>query len=138
MPLLRYRTGDWAVIGPARCACGRHYRLLKETRGRWLQEMLVGKLDNRISITALNMHSAVFDNVHQFQFYQREKGKAELRLVRKPSYSACDTEAILKAFRDKMGDTMDIHLGFVDELMLTERGKFRFIIQDIANETNAN
>ena len=136
MPLVRYRTGDWAVLGPKSCSCGRKYRLLKETRGRWLQEMIIGKLNNRISITALNMHSAVFDNVHQFQFYQREKGSVELRLVRKPSYSADDSNAILTAFKEKMGDTVDIKLKFVNELSLTERGKFRFIIQDLPQAKN--
>jgi len=132
MPLVRYRTGDWATLGPKSCACGRNYRLLKETRGRWLQEMMIGKLNNRISITALNMHSAIFDNVQQFQFYQKEKGKVELRLVPKPSYSAQDGEAIAVAFKEKMGDTMDLELTLVNDLPLTERGKFRFIIQSLS------
>jgi len=130
MPLLRYRTGDWAVVGPKNCACGRHYRLLSATQGR-RQEVLVGKLDNLISFTALNMHSPVLDNVWQFQFHQREKGKAELRVVRKPSYSERDSRAILAAFGEKMGDTIDLHLTFADELSLTERGKFRLIVQNI-------
>jgi len=134
MPLLRYRTGDWAILGPRSCDCGRRYRLLKETRGRWLQEMLVGKLGNRVSITALNMHSSIFDNVQQFQFHQRKKGEAELRLIRKRSYSNGDSEAILTAFREKMGDTIDLELRFVEELPLTERGKFRFIVQSLPEE----
>jgi phenylacetate-CoA ligase len=131
MPLVRYRTGDWATIGPRSCGCGRNYRLLKETRGRWMQEMMVGKLNNRISITALNMHSAIFDNVHQYQFHQTEKGRVELRIIPKPSYSTHDSAAILAAFNEKMGDTMDLELSFVDKLPLTERGKFRFIVQNI-------
>lgn len=137
MPLLRYRTGDWAVIGPKTCACGRNYRLLSETRGRWLQEMLIGKWNNRISITALNMHSSIFDNVAQFQFHQREIGKAELRLVRKPSYSPHDSEVICRGFREKMGDTIDLELNFVDEIPVTGRGKFRFIVQSLS-QTNTS
>jgi phenylacetate-CoA ligase len=131
MPLVRYRTGDWALLGPDQCACGRKYKLLKEVRGRWHQEMLVGKLNNRISMTALNMHSAIFDEVSQFQFYQQERGKVELRLVRKPGYSEKDSKAILAAFREKMGDTVDVQLSFKDELSLTSRGKFRFIVQEL-------
>ncbi len=136
MPLLRYRTGDWAVLGPKVCACGRSYRLLQETRGRWLQEMLIGKLNNRISITALNMHSPIFDNVRQFQFRQRERGKAELRLVKRPTYSEHDSEIILKAFREKMGDTIDLDLRFVGEIPVTERGKFRFVIQSLSQASD--
>ncbi|HEX8817951.1 MAG TPA: hypothetical protein VF753_20855 [Terriglobales bacterium] len=137
MPLIRYRTGDWATIGPKTCACGRNYRLLTETRGRWMQEMMVGKLNNRISITALNMHSSIFDNVQQFQFHQKEKGKVELRMIPKPSYSAQDSAAIIAAFKEKMGDTMDLEMTFVNELPLTERGKFRFIVQNLVPEMEA-
>jgi phenylacetate-CoA ligase len=131
MPLIRYRTDDWAVIGPKGCACGRNYRLLKATYGRRHQEMLVGKVDNLISVTALNMHTDVFDNVRQLQFYQREKGKVELRLKRKPGYSERDSRRIIAALDEKMGDTMDISLSFPDEIPLMPRGKFRFVIREL-------
>ena len=131
MPLLRYRTGDWAVIGPERCACGRHYRLLKEMRGRWLQEMLIGRSDNLISMTALNMHSDIFDRVQQFQFYQCEKGKAVLRIVPKCDYTDRDSAAIMRALQAKMSDSMDIELELIDTIPLTERGKFKFVVQEL-------
>lgn len=131
MPLIRYRTDDWATLGPERCECGRSYKLLKETYGRWHQEMLVGRLDNLISVTALNVHTDVFDNVQQLQFYQREKGKVELRLKRKSSYSERDSARILAALDEKMGDTMEVSLSFTDEISLMPRGKFRFVIREI-------
>ena len=131
MPLIRYRTDDWAVIGPGSCACGRNYRLLKETRGRWHQEMLVGNLDNLISVTALNVHSDAFDNVRQLQFYQREKGKVELRILRKAEYSERDSKRILAALNEKTGDTLEVSLSFPEEIPLMPRGKFRFVIRDL-------
>ena len=131
MPLIRYRTEDWAVICPPRCSCGRNYKLLKETRGRWHQEMLVGKLDNLISVTALNVHSDVFDNVRQLQFYQREKGRVELRIIRKPEYSERDSRRILAALNEKIGDTLELSLSFPDEIPLMPRGKFRFVIREL-------
>jgi phenylacetate-coenzyme A ligase PaaK-like adenylate-forming protein len=131
MPLIRYRTEDWAVIGPNGCECGRNYKLLKETRGRWHQEMLVGKLDNLISVTALNVHSDVFDNVRQLQFYQREKGKVELRIIRKPEYSERDSRRIVAALNEKIGDTLELSLSFPNEIPLMPRGKFRFVIREL-------
>jgi len=131
MPLIRYRTDDWAVVGPERCACGRNYKLLKEAYGRWHQEMLVGNLDNLISVTALNVHTDVFDNVQQLQFYQREKGKVELRIKRKPGFSERDAKRIMAALDEKMGDTMQISLSFADEIPLMPRGKFRFVIREL-------
>lgn len=131
MPLIRYRTDDWAVIGPRSCACGRNYRLLKETRGRWHQEMLIGKLDNLISMTALNVHDEAFDRVQQLQFYQCEKGKVELRIKRRPDYTERDSRRILAALEEKIGDTMEISLSFTEEIPLSPRGKFRFIVQEL-------
>lgn len=131
MPLIRYRTDDWAVIGPGQCACGRNYKLLRETYGRRTQEMLVGKLDNLISVTALNMHTDIFDNVQQLQFYQREKGKVELRIKRKPSYAERDSRRIIAALNEKMGDTMEVSITFTDQISLMPRGKFRLVIREI-------
>jgi phenylacetate-CoA ligase len=131
MPLLRYRTGDYARVGPAGCACGRSYKLIKETRGRWHQEMLVGKLDNLISVTALNIHTDVFDHAQQIQFYQRERGKLELRIKRKSDYTERDSHRILRALEEKIGDTMEISLSFPDEIPLSPRGKFRLVVQEL-------
>ncbi len=131
MPLIRYRTDDWAIVGSTSCPCGRNYRLLKETRGRWHQEMLVGKLDNLISVTALNVHTNVFDRALQIQFYQQEKGKAELRIKRKKDYSDRDSQRILAALAEKIGDTMEITLSFPQEIAPTPSGKFRFVVQEL-------
>ncbi|HYM00098.1 MAG TPA: phenylacetate--CoA ligase family protein [Blastocatellia bacterium] len=131
MPLIRYKTGDWAVVGPRACACGRHYRLLQATHGRWHQEMLVGRLDNLISITALNVHTDEFDRVQQAQFYQREKGKVELRIRPKAGYTERDSRRILRALGEKMGDTMEVSLSFPEEIPLSPRGKFRLVVQEL-------
>lgn len=130
MPFIRYRTDDWAVVGPPSCACGRNYRLLSATTGHRQQELLIGRLNNRISFTALNMHSDVFENVLQFQFYQREPGKAELRLVPKPSFTDRDAQKLLTEFGDKIGSTVDLVLSYHEMLPKTGRGKFRFIVRE--------
>lgn len=130
MPLIRYRTDDWAVIGRPACACGRAYPLLKETRGR-RQDMLVGELDNLISPTALNFHTDVFDRVLQVQFYQCQRGKVELRIKRRHDYGETDSVNILRALNEKMGDTVEISLRFVDEIPLSPRGKARLVIQEL-------
>jgi phenylacetate-CoA ligase len=131
MPLIRYRTGDWATVGPQRCSCGRNHRLLRSVQGRRDQEKLVGRLGNQMSITAINMHSRLFDNVEHFQFYQNQPGRAELRIVPGPNYTDADSLVILAEMNDKFGETVELRLKFVDAIELTTRGKFRYIIQDI-------
>lgn len=93
--------------------------------------MLIGKLDNLISPTALNFHTDVFDRVLQVQFYQRERGKVELRIKRRSDYSEQDSLNILAALNEKMGDTVEIILSFVDEIPLSPRGKARLVMQEL-------
>ena len=76
MPFIRYKTGDFATIEGWGCKeCKREYPMITDVRGRWLQEMIVGKSGALISMTALNMHSDVFDHVNQYQFYQDTSGE---------------------------------------------------------------
>jgi len=132
-PLIRYKTEDLAVWTNKRCSCGRGLPLIKRIEGR-LQELIVTKKDNLISMTAINMHSGVFDNVKQFQFVQEKKGKAIMKIIKKPSYTDKDTEYILSELYKKMGDEIDIEVVFVDEIPKTKRGKYRFLIQKLPIE----
>ena len=131
MPLLRYRTEDQATVGPERCSCGRPYRLLTSTRGRWNQEVLVGSEGNLVSLTALNMHTDVFDRVQQMQFRQEHAGVVELWIRRAPGYTDRNTRAICEALEEKVGDTLRIAVRFTDQFELTPRGKFRLLVQHL-------
>ncbi|ASS89472.1 phenylacetate--CoA ligase family protein [Aeribacillus pallidus] len=139
MPLIRYKTGDYSEYAENQlCECGRHYKLLKGVEGRWLQEMLVTSKGNKISITAINMHSDIFDNVKQFQFYQNKPGFCILRIVKKPSYSAQDEANIVKELKKKLTDEISLDIEYVNEIERTSRGKYKFLIQEIDVISNYN
>lgn len=134
MPLIRYRTGDFAEYVADKCACGRSYKLITNVKGRWLQEQIVTKKGSKISITSLNMHSAIFDHVHQYQFYQKKVGVLILRLIKKESFTKEDEVAIKKAFLQKLQDLVDLEIVYVSDFQKTERGKHKFLIQEIPLE----
>lgn len=131
MPLIRYKTDDQSVWAKGDCACRRKYPRLKTVRGRWLQEFIITKNNRPISITAINMHSDVFDNVAQFQFYQDRKEEVVFNIVKKPAYTDHDTEYIRKELGKKLGGDIDLIIRFVDNIPRTERGKYRFLIQKL-------
>lgn len=132
MPFIRYRTGDYATIDGWGCEkCKREYPTITDVSGRWLQEMLVGKSGALISLTALNMHSNVFSNVHQYQFYQDLAGKVILNIVRKDSYSEIDTNNLLNEFSGKIGNDIEIEIQFVDHINRTRSGKSRMLVQKL-------
>jgi len=131
MPFIRYRTGDIVEYTSRQCECGRNYVLLKTIRGRWLQEMLVTKKNSLISITALNIHSNIFDKVIKFQFEQNEPGKAILKIIKSPDYSETDTKSIIKELNAKLDSQIDLQIDFVENIPSTQIGKSIFLKQNI-------
>ena len=128
-PFIRYRTGDRATLGKRRCsACGRSYPLVERISGR-IQEYLVARNGRLIPNTALNLHSGIFDDVLCYQFYQDAPGKIVLNVVRKPSYESWRTEHMRGEIQRKLGNEVELHIRFVEDIPKTNRGKHRFILQ---------
>ncbi|HMW34645.1 MAG TPA: phenylacetate--CoA ligase family protein, partial [bacterium] len=134
MPFIRYRTGDFAEYSDEKCSCGRNYRLLKRVEGRWLQEQIFTKKKNLISVTALNMHTPVFENVAQYQFEQSEIGRLILKLVPKKTFQnsdIADIKSTLTAKLDPSDIELEIKLVDTQQIESGRSGKFRFLIQNI-------
>jgi len=131
-PFIRYRTMDRARKARRGCGkCGRRFLILENIEGR-LQEMIVAGTGRYISMTAINMHSDVFDNVRQFQFYQDTPGKVVLRVVRKETYTEQDSAHICQDLVKKLGTDMELEIEFVEQIPRTQRGKHRFLKQELA------
>ena len=129
-PLIRYRTMDVAVASEKQCSCGRQYPLLEKVEGR-LQEFIVTRDGNLISVTPINYESEAFENIRQFQLYQEEMGELIMKVVKKPAYTEEDTRQLTRELRWQLGDEVNVHVRFVDEIPRTEGGKFRYLIQKL-------
>jgi phenylacetate-CoA ligase len=153
MPLVRYRTGDYVrlveesvvrgpwspVIDYRREAATADPDTLEfpwpsvsEIAGRE-QEFLVSATGRRISLTAFNMHDAVFDDLYAVQFYQGEHGRAEFRYVPGPRFHSSRLPQIEAAIRHKLGDDFQVEFKAVAEVEKTPRGKHRWLVSSFAN-----
>lgn len=130
-PLIRYRTEDIATVSPQEsCSCGRPYLRVSRIDGR-IQEMIVGRQGNLVSMTAINMHDDTFDSLRQFQFYQDAPGKLSLHIVPNSSYNSLEHDKIMHAITDKLGDPFDLTIKVVDQVEYSSRGKTRFLVQKL-------
>jgi len=130
-PLIRYKTGDHGSFSEATCTCGRHYKLVEKVEGRWLQELIVAQDNTVFPFTALNMHSDVYDNVEQFQFFQERAGELILNIVKTADYTDHDSEKIRRELGKKLGRNMKLEIEFVDHINRTKAGKFKFVVQKL-------
>jgi phenylacetate-CoA ligase len=130
-PFIRYRTQDLAQKGDSYCHnCGRQFQLLQNIDGR-LQEMIISRTGRYVSMTAINMHSNVFEHVKQFQFHQVTAGQVKFMIIRKPNYSDRDTQRIYVDLSKKLGSDIDLEIVFTDQISKPPNGKFRFLKQEL-------
>lgn len=130
-PLIRYRTEDRARKLDPSCQCGRNFDRFDEVEGRWKQEYVIGIQGSKISPAALNMHGPMFNNVVRYQYYQKQAGVLELRVMTRPEFGPSDMESLEQAYRNKVGDELSIIIRPVDDIPLTARGKLKRLIQEI-------
>ena len=129
MPLVRYRTGDCVRLADPRTDGDLEFPwpAISEIAGRE-QEFLVSGTGRRISLTAFNMHDAIFDDLYAVQFYQDTPGRAEFRFVPAPGFQPSRLRQIEAGIRRKLGDDFHIELKPTSEIEKTARGKHRWLV----------
>lgn len=131
-PFIRYRTMDRAVYaGPACDACGRPHPVLERIAGR-SHEVIVTSTGRFISMTALNMHDDIFDDLRQFQFFQEVAGEVIFRCIPKSPLDAPAIDKIRAGIEAKLGHDMILGIAIVDEISRTKAGKYRFLDQRLS------
>jgi phenylacetate-CoA ligase len=132
MPLIRYRTDDYARRESYACKCGRNWDRFSDVVGRWnLEGSLIGKSGARISSAALNMHGDFFRNVIRYQYYQMTAGHLIVKVIPSPGFSSEDERMIVAEHQKKLWGEMDIIVQRVDHIPLTSAGKQRRVVCDV-------
>jgi phenylacetate-CoA ligase len=153
MPLVRYRTGDYVRLVESSVEHGPWSHVVDYRRGgaatpqdgslefSWPavseiagreQEFLVSGTGRRISLTAFNMHDAVFDNLYAVQFFQDTPGRAEFRYVPSPRFHSSRLPEIQAAITRKLGDDFELEFRAVREVEKTSRGKHRWLVSQLS------
>ncbi len=118
MPLIRYRTGDYAKFtnGEASEIVGRDYEFLVSATGR------------RISLTAINMHDRIFDGLLAVQFFQEHAGAVECRFQPGPQWQSNREPAMQAGLLKKLGDDFTLTLRQVPDVEKTSAGKHKWLV----------
>ena len=120
MPLIRYEIDDSAIKEFDR------YQITGHRDG-----FLYGKNGEIVSAAALEVHSSILDKISNYQFHQKEKGFVEILYMPFSKLSDEDTVALRELFQTKMGSAINVSTREVNEMQLTNRAKFRLVIQDV-------
>jgi phenylacetate-CoA ligase len=127
-PLIRYRTGDTAIVSGRPCECGRGGPTVISVTGR-VEDIVVtpdgrhvGRLDHVFKDSS---------NVREAQLVQESVDSLTVRIVRRDDYDDADTALITGYLRERLGDRMRFHFEFVDRIPRGPNGKFRFVVSKV-------
>ena len=122
MPLIRYKTDDV-------CIKGENFYKIEGSRKSNLG--LYGYNGEFFAHAAFNFHSEIFNNVMNYQFIQKQKGKVSLLLVVNKYFKNYEISLMMKEIDKKTKGVIDFDIKVVDKLILSKRGKFKMFVNNI-------
>jgi len=129
-PFVRYATGDVGILGERACSCGRGLPVLEDVKGRTTD--FVVALDGTV-MHGLALIYTVRDlpGVERFRIEQMSKQLTVVRLVVGPAFDRPAEERIVRDFKSRLGDTVDIRVEKVVEIANEASGKFRYVVSHV-------
>ncbi len=129
MPLIRYKTGDYAVVSKY----DKNGIILEQIMGR-TQDYVFNRNGDQVLLTALifGQHFKALGNIKKWQIIQEEQGKIIMRIIKGLKYNKEDEKEIRELF-DVKGN-IDVIFEYVENIETTKRGKSKLLIQNIIND----
>lgn len=133
MPLIRYQTSDITALKKEKCSCGREFPLMEDVTTK--AEDIITTLDGRLISSSILTHPfKPMHNVAESQIIQEDRQNITIKIIKRPSYSDEDTQYLLKEFKERVGDGMNVRIEFVESIPRTSSGKFRWVISRVPLE----
>jgi phenylacetate-CoA ligase len=127
MPLLRYATGDLAVLADGSCSCGRSFPRLARVVGR--------ESDFIVTPDGRTLHGEVFSHlfydlagVRRFQVVQERTEAIEILVERDPEGPPPDLAAIESGAARLLGPSVAARVRVVEAIPPAPSGKHKFVV----------
>ncbi|MCB1776164.1 MAG: phenylacetate--CoA ligase family protein [Candidatus Competibacteraceae bacterium] len=131
-PFIRYRTGDRGILDLGQCACGRSLPLLKAIAGR-ANDGLIATSGAWIHGSAFNHLLRELDGLQAYQIIQETRTQVRLLLSLAGELSNQTTEQLIRAFRERLGTTVEVSIECIAHIPPEANGKYRHVICRVSN-----
>jgi phenylacetate-CoA ligase len=133
-PFIRYRTGDVAQFDSKMCECGRHLSIMKKIQGR-ITDFVVTP-DGRWQ-HALSLIYVIRDipGILEFKIIQDDVYNIRVLLkVHESLFPKNGHYLIIKGFKKRMGEEVNIKIERMDEIPKEASGKYRYVVSKVAEK----
>ena len=133
MPFIRYDIGDIGVLGDEPCSCGRGLGTLKELIGRSGEVLSTpsGKVLVPNFWCRMMRKEEVASYVKQFKVIQKTKSDISIQIVRDHGYTDEHTSFLRALFDSNLGDDINIHFKFVENIPPDKSGKYMLVVSEL-------
>jgi len=129
-PFVRYRTGDVGLLGSKRCVCGRGLPVLEEISGR-TTDFVVAHDGTVMHGLALIYTVRDLPGVDRFRIEQVSIDQTVVTLVTGPAFARNAEERIVRDFKARLGQAVDVRIVQVVDIPNEPSGKFRYVISHV-------
>lgn len=133
MPLIRYRTGDFAIYGGEKCSyCGRYNLIFKEIEGR-AQEYIIDKNGNKYSLGPFifGIHDEFWSDISSIQFKQEEKGKLILYGTSNSLSPSGIKSYLYSIWYPRLSGNFELEVIPLNYIKRGSIGKHKFLVQNL-------
>ena len=133
MPLIRYKTGDDANLSAKTSIEDVKYGalILDQIKGRSSSSRIYYRNGEFVSTTALVLHGNVYKKMDGLQYYQNEKGKLEIRVIKNHRFVEKTEKELIEIFDVKFNNKLDYNIVYVNELKKTDNGKLLLLVSHV-------
>jgi phenylacetate-CoA ligase len=129
-PFVRYRTGDIGVLSDIPCACGRGLPVLKEIQGR-STDFVVAQDGTVMHGLALIYSVRDLPGVESFKIEQMTQRHTVVRVVAGQEFGVAQEALIVRDFKIRLGETVNVQVDRVHEICNEVSGKFRYVVSHV-------
>lgn len=129
-PFVRYRTGDIGVLSAKPCSCGLTLPVLGEVQGR-TTDFVVAHDGTIMHGLALIYTVRDLPGVESFKIVQRSLDCTEVQLVTNAQFERASKHRIVRDFKARLGDSVEVVVIEVDEIKPEKSGKFRYVVSEV-------
>lgn len=131
MPLIRYVTSDITSVSEKSCGCGKNMAVLSAVATK--DEDILVSFDGRlVSSSAITHPFKPISSIVESQVIQESTKELRVKLVCNEHYHDSDGSLLISGLKERLGEKMNIHLEFVDEIERTNNGKYRWVISKVS------
>ena len=125
MPLIRYATGDLAVVGEDGCPCGRRFPVIDRLMGR-MDDVIVTPDGRRVG--RLDPIFKAVSTMSEARIVQDAVDHVRVEMVLAGPLSASESKTLLGELQVRLGPTMKVTLQAVTKIPRTGLGKLRTVV----------